>query len=182
METDSNPTDMALIDAYQAGDAESFSVLYERYRRPLYRYLNGMLPGQTSTVDEIYQQAWIKATNNIGKYRENSFLSWLIRIARNTAIDHFRREQRRQHVDIDETPVAASGTEPWRDMGNSELTAAISKAVSELPDDQREVFLMRQEEISFKDIATAQDCSINTALGRMRYAVLSLRKQLREWV
>jgi RNA polymerase sigma-70 factor (ECF subfamily) len=175
------PRDIELIQNYLRGDANSFDTLYERYRRPLYSYLNKMLPGQPSTVDDLFQKTWTKALKHLEAYHEKSMLAWLSRIAHNTAIDHFRRTTRKREVDIDDQPAPAKHDPPWRQMKNTELSAAISEAVDQLPLEQREVFILRQQDISFKEIAGIQKCSINTALGRMRYAVLTLRKHLQEW-
>jgi RNA polymerase sigma-70 factor (ECF subfamily) len=175
------PRDIELVQAYLRGDMDSFDQLYERYRRPLYSYLNKMLPGQASTVDDLFQKTWTKALKHLENYHESSMLAWLTRIAHNSAIDHFRRSKRQKEVDIDEGPAPATDDPPWRRMKNTELSAAIADAVDQLPQEQREVFILRQQDISFKEIADIQNCSINTALGRMRYAVLTLRKLLREW-
>lgn len=174
--------DHAIIQAYLDGDGDAFTLLYERYRRPLYSYLNKMLPGQSATVDDLFQQSWLKACNNLGKYKDKqTFFSWLARIAHNTAIDHFRREGQHQTVDMEDFDFPEMKDIPWRKLGNRELADAIEAAVAELPEDQREVFLLRQQDVPFKDIADLQNCSLNTVLGRMHYAVNKLRLKLREW-
>lgn len=176
------PPDRDIITAHLAGDPQAFPTLYERYRRPLYSYLNKMMPGQTATVDDIFQQSWIKAVNNLPKYKDKqTFYSWLARIAHNTAIDHFRRESGRQTVDMEDYQFPEERNIPWRDLTNSELGQAIADAVDDLPADQREVFLLRQQDMPFKEIAKIQNCSLNTVLGRMHYAVNKLRQTLRDW-
>ena len=180
-QTDEIP-DRDLIAQYLKGDSDAFATLYARYRRPLYGYLNKMLPGQTATVDDIFQQSWIKATNNLPKYKDKqTFFSWLARIAHNTAIDNFRRESNRQTVDLDDIQLAEEREIPWRNLSKTELGAAITEAVDQLPPDQREVFLLRQQDVPFKEIAVIQNCSLNTVLGRMHYAVNKLRQTLRDW-
>ena len=180
--SESDRSDKWLIDAYLNGDQQSFEVLYERYRRPLYSYLNKMLPSQSSTVDDLYQKTWMKAIKNLGRYQDRqTFYAWLVRIAHNNAIDLFRKEQKRQSVDIEDIPLADKVGEPWKDMANSELGKAIQEAVEQLPDEQKEVFLLRQDKIAFKDIAEIQGCTLNTVLGRMHYATNRLRVLLREW-
>lgn len=174
--------DKTLIEGYLDGNTGYFEMLYQRYRRPLYAYLNKMLPGQPATVDDLFQQAWIKAVNRLGKYEDRqSFLSWLIRIAHNNAIDHFRKGSREQHVELDEAQVPDERGIPWKSMSQSELGQALAAAVQQLPADQREVFILRQERTPFKEIAAIQDCSLNTVLGRMHYAVQKLRLLLIEW-
>lgn len=176
-------SDGELIAEYvKRGNADCFDALYERYRRPLYSYLNNMLPGKPSTVDDLYQKTWLKVINRLDRYEHRqSFLAWLYRIARNTAIDHFRRAQREQHENIEEVQIATEQGVPWQRISHQELAAAVKEAVETLPHEQREVFLLRQKNVPFKDIAEIQECSLNTALGRMHYAVGKLRKILADW-
>lgn len=178
---DSEVTDRKLIDGYLAGNSACFDQLYERYRRPLYSFLNGMLPGQPDIADDLYQKTWIKVINNLGRYHEKStFLSWLLRIARNNAIDHFRREKKNVHENIEDHAIAGRD-EPWHRLHRQELAVAVQEAIGKLAEEQREVFLLRQEGVSFRDIAEISHCSVNTALGRMHYAVRKLRSLLRDW-
>ncbi len=179
---DNERPDKELIDAYLAGNQGAFEALYERYRKPLYSYLNKMLPKQTATVDDIFQTTWIKAVDHLDRYHDRqTFFAWLVRIGRNTAIDHLRRSGKRQAVDIDEQQLAAGSGIPWQEIGVGELARAIETAVSQLPPEQLEVFAMRQNDVPFKDIADVQGCSLNTALGRMHYAVNKLRQILKDW-
>lgn len=181
--------DHILIQRYLAGDGNAFPVLYARYRELLFNYLNGLLSYNSFTADDLFQQTWIRALDNLGKYREQQqFSAWLLRIAHNLVIDHFRKNQSKLRYEAgslnDENnfidPPQKNG-EPWRDMSNSELGKAIREALEELSPDLREVFLLRQEELSFKEIAEIQNSSINTVLGRMQYALKNLRKLLAEW-
>ncbi len=175
-------TDKQLIDGYLAGNQQMFEVLYERYRKPLYSYLNKMMPGQTTTADDIFQKTWIKAIDYLDRYEDRqTFFAWLVRIGRNNAIDHFRRNEKHQHNELDENRLSAGHEIPWRQIGVDELDQAIRKAVDDLPAEQLEVFNLRQNDLSFKEIAEIQQCSINTVLGRMHYAVNKLRKVLQEW-
>ncbi len=174
-------TDGQLIANYLAGEAGAFEDLHSRYRRQLYAYLNRMLPANRAAVDDIYQQTWLKIIDNLPKYRdENRFISYLFRIARNQAIDHIRRGKYEVAVDDQRLDILGEFVEPAAEVENRELAAAISQAVDSLPLEQREVFAMRQQGIAFKDIAAAQRASINTVLGRMRYALENLRKKLTE--
>ena len=177
--------DHELIRAYLAGDEAAFETLYERHRKRLYGYLNGLLPGQTAEADEVFQLTWIRVVDQLKNYREQGcFPAWLFRLARNLLIDRVRRNRRAGFMteldreDVPEQP-AGPGSEPWRDLDESELGQAIRKAVAELPAEQREVFLLRSnEEMPFREIAALQNCSINTALARMQYALKNLRARL----
>lgn len=180
--------DEMLIRGYLAGNPEDFNTLYERYKRRLYAYLNKMLAGSAVPVDDIFQQTWIKAVDNLPKYEHKQmFLAWLIRIAHNIAVDGFRKNARTGETELPledgEQPreIAAPASEPWREMQREELAEAIDAALDTLAPELREVFLMRRDDVPFKEIAEIQKCSINTALARMQYALKNLRKALKEW-
>ncbi len=180
--------DEMLIRGYLAGNPEDFNTLYERYKRRLYAYLNKMLAGSAVPVDDIFQQTWIKAVDNLPKYEHKQmFLAWLIRIAHNIAVDGFRKNARTGETELPledgEQPreIAAPASEPWREMQREELAKAIDAALDTLAPELREVFLMRRDDVPFKEIAEIQKCSINTALARMQYALKNLRKALKEW-
>lgn len=179
-------TDEELIHAYLNGNCDSFNVLYERYKRPLYAYLNRMLENH-ALADDVFQQAWLRVIRKLGDYEnKQKFFAWLTMIARNLAIDQFRKEKNSAELPLDDENIAVSEpvshSEPWRNMHNRELAKALQNAADGLADEQKEVFLLRQEGLSFKEIAEVQNCSINTVLGRMQYAVRNLRKQLNEWI
>lgn len=179
-------SDEELILAYLEGDSDSFTVLYERYKRPLYAYLNRML-GNHAQSDDVFQQTWIRVVRRLGEYEsKQKFFAWLTMIAHNLAIDQFRREKKSAELPLDDENVAVSEpvthTEPWMRMHNRGLGKALREAAEGLAEEQKEVFLLRQEGLSFKEIAEVQNCSINTVLGRMQYAVKNLRKRLNEWV
>ena len=171
-------TDKQLIARCGNGDEQAFEMLYQRYRRQLYSYLNKLVPGQSALADDLYQQTWIKLLKSLPRYRhQGKFLSWVFRVAHNLAIDHFRRESKQQFVVVDEqlpdpTPIS------WDKIDTEGLYERLGRAIQELPADQREVVLLRQQEISFKEIAEIQDASINTVLGRMHYAIKKLRSML----
>lgn len=179
---DSAQPDNQLIAAYLGGDQAAFATLYERYRRPLYSYLNRMMPGKAATVDDLYQKTWLKAIDHLERYEDRqTFFAWLCRIAHNTAIDQYRRDARQQMVPIDDVSLADEQDEPWQQLSEYELGEALQRAIEALPEEQREVVLLRRQGTPFKDIAELQACSLNTALGRMRYAINNLRQHLQEW-
>jgi RNA polymerase sigma-70 factor (ECF subfamily) len=174
--------DGELIRRYLDGDEAAFECLYDRYRKPLYSFLNSMLPGQSAAVDDLYQQTWLRALRGLAGYRHSQrFISWLFRIARNLAIDHVRRRSRAEEVPLSDALPAGPDGIPGRDVAHAERGEALRRAINGLPDDLREVLLMRQQGMPFKEIAVIQRVSINTVLGRMRYAVLRLRKTLADW-
>ncbi len=177
-------SDSELIRRYLGNDARAFDALYCRYKRQIYAYLNRLIPGRFAVVDDIFQQTWIKAIRNLEGYRDNQkFLAWLMRISHNLAIDHFRRN-RRQSLETeldDERMLYSEKNQPWEKLDNEELSAALEECISKLNETQREVFLLRQEEMSFKEISQIQNTSINTSLGRMQYALRNLRNCMCGW-
>lgn len=181
--------DRILIREYLSGDTESFSILYARYRVLLYNYLNQLLNFDRVLADDLFQQTWIRALDNLSKYHDRQqFSAWLLRIAHNLVMDNYRRNKKFRQLDggsLDDEnnhfEPAGKGMEPWRELSNTELGNAIREALEKLSPDLREVFLLRQEELSFKEIADIQKTSVNTVLGRMQYALKNLRKYLAEW-
>jgi len=176
--------DVELIERYLDGDLAAFDMLYAKYKRRLYAYVNRLLSGRSAVADDVFQATWIKALNQLERYKHSErFLAWLTRIAHNLAVDHFRRTKREVlNEDTESTRLfAALEREPWRDLDNRALAKAIENCVSKLKEEQREVFILRQDEVSFKEIAAIQDCSINTALGRMQYALRNLRECMSSW-
>ena len=179
MDSESVP-DNQLIKRCVDGDDKAFEMLYNRYRLQLYSYLNKLLPGQSAMVDDLFQQTWVKVLDVLPRYQDqNRFISWLFRIAHNLAIDHFRRESRQEFVEVHER-IADENTVPWDRVHREELKSSLAEALDELSDEQREVVLLRQREIPFKEIAEIQGVSINTVLGRMHYAVKKLQNVLVE--
>ena len=182
------PDDMVLIEAYLGGDQAAFATLYERYKRQLYAYLGRMIPQDPASVDDIFQQTWVRAIRRLPDYRNREmFLAWLMRIAHNLAVDLFRSGARRGEQSLSEVdpetdmPLTKDGDTPSGRLDRRELGEAIRQAVNELPPELREVFLLRQDGVSFREIAEIQHCSINTSLARMRYALNKLRASLAGW-
>lgn len=176
------------LGEYRQGHVEALGKLVEHYRRPLYAFLYKMLEGRPGDADEIFQEVWFRVIKNVDRYEDQSFLSWMFRIAHNLIIDRVRRQRptigmdegREEGLALEErlpSPrLTPDGEAAGRDVGRR-----IAAAVARLPREQREVFLLRTEaDIPFKEIAKMQKTSINTALARMHYAVLKLRDELRE--
>ena len=180
--------DMVLIEAYLDGDQAAFAALYGRYKRQLYAYLGRMIPQDPASVDDVFQQTWVRAIRRLPDYRNRElFLAWLMRIAHNLAVDLFRSGARRGEQSISDVdpetdmPLTKEGDTPSGRLDRRELGEAIDRAVQELPPELREVFLLRQDGVSFREIAEIQHCSINTSLARMRYALNKLRTSLSGW-
>ena len=177
-------SDIELIEKFLANDYEAFEILYNRYKRQLYAYLNRLLLGNHSLADDIFQQTWIRVIRRLPEYQDSQkFLAWVMRIAHNLAIDHFRKNKREftHEYTENERLFSSDNFQPWMDMDREEIAEALDDCIAKLSDDQREVFLLRQENISFKEIAEIQNTSINTALGRMQYALRNLRNCIKGW-
>jgi RNA polymerase sigma-70 factor (ECF subfamily) len=185
-EIEVNRSDFVLIKGYLSGSGKDFEELYDRYKKMLYGYLNNMLPQQQSIVDDIFQQTWLKVVEKLPEYRcSNRFSAWLFRIAHNLAIDHFRRNKKfvnQLELDSEDAPDLPDKEKlVWDRMDRADFERALEQVLGTLQDGQREVFMLRIDKISFKEIAEIQNCSINTVLARMQYAMKNLKKGLIEW-
>ena len=174
--------DNELLSLFIDGNERAFETLYYRHRKTLYGFLNNMIRNQ-SIADEVFSETWLKVIDKAGSYRDNGkFSAWLFKIARNIFYDKCRRKKTICEVEFDEVifdeTLTATYPEPDKLMSDEELGLHISRGIDELADEQKEVFLLRQQELSFKEIADIQGCSINTVLSRMQYALKSLRRFL----
>jgi RNA polymerase sigma-70 factor (ECF subfamily) len=168
-------SDKQLIERCRDGDDDAFEVLYRRYRLQLYSYLNRALPGRSATVDDVYQQTWIRVVENLDRYSHSDrFLSWLFKIAHNLIVDEFRRSSRFEAVELTER-LPDPGAPAWTGVEREEFAQAIEEAMDTLSPEQREVFMLRRAGVSFKEIAKVQNTGINTVLGRMHYAMKHVR-------
>ncbi len=176
--------DQLLIRQYLAGDHSGLQKIIEKYQGRVYGYLLMMLKDK-HLADDLFQDTFFKVIHKIkeGSYNEEGkFLQWVMRIAHNLAIDHFRRNARvpmvhsTEEYDVFETLNVYDDT--IEDILISEqIHSDVRKLIEHLPDEQREVLVMRHyARMSFKEIAEQTDVSINTALGRMRYALINMRK------
>ena len=177
-------TDNEMIARYQAGDESALKFLVLRYERRLFSYIMASVKNK-ELAEDIFQDTFIKVINTIrsGNYQEEGkFFHWIMRIANNLKIDYFRKMQRMPVVENSDTfdifTVLNSCEESVEDKIIREQTYSdISAVIEDLPEEQKEVLKMRiYMDYSFKDIAALTDVSINTALGRMRYAIINLRK------
>jgi RNA polymerase sigma-70 factor (ECF subfamily) len=175
-----------LVSAYIRGDKNAFNILVERYKSKIYTTIYLVVKDQY-IAEDLMQDTFIKAIKTLknGRYNEEGkFLPWILRIAHNLAIDHFRRAKRYPSV------VFEDGSNVFNSLNFSESTIEDKQVqkethdhlrglIKKLPDQQREVLIMRHyEEMSFQEIADSTGVSINTALGRMRYALINLRKMM----
>ena len=179
--------DRELVARYRRGDVAALETLVQRYKRQLFGYILNMI-GNAGEADEVFQEAWLKVIRKIHLYRHKNFFGWLVRITHNVVIDKARRQKPNISLDAESdegtslsNALADSGPSPRAGVGNEDLGQRIAEAVAALPDEQKEVFLLRtQAEIPFKEIAKIQGTSINTALARMQYALTKLRVPLKE--
>ena len=174
------PSDNELIQAYLDGDQSAFEMLYRRYRQVLYGYLQNRLPGSPE-IDDLFQKTWMKAAAALPRYRcQEKFQAWLFRIGRNQVIDHLRQQTRRKNheVTVEVLPDLPGREDPLRDLNDRELRKSLQEAVAQLTPGLRAVFLLRQQNVSFKLIAEQEDCKVGTAIMRMQYALERLRKSL----
>lgn len=182
-------SDQELLGRYLQGDRSAISSLIEKYSRRVRDYIR-MMVKDTDVADDIFQETFIKAVRVIdeGRYADNGkFLSWVLRIAHNQVIDHFRAGRAAATVGESSAGYNILGTMRFaertvEDSIVAEQTSAEVRAlVEELPDEQREVVMLRYYSgLSFKEIAEQTGVSINTALGRMRYALINMRKMIRD--
>lgn len=182
-------SDQALLNSYLQGDRSAISRLIERHTRRVRDYIR-MMVKDNDVADDILQETFIKAVRVIdeGRYTDNGkFLSWILRIAHNQVIDHFRSQKQNRQVNESNAGYNVLGTLRFAEknvedrMVADQIEADVRSLVEMLPDEQREVVMMRYfSGLSFKEIAEQTNVSINTALGRMRYALINLRKMIRE--
>jgi RNA polymerase sigma-70 factor (ECF subfamily) len=182
-------TDNELVDKFVSGDGNSLEMLINRYRKQVYTYIFLLVKNQ-HLAEDIFQDTFIKVIKSLddGKYRDNGkFLAWVLRIAHNLVIDHYRKEKQlnstsREDFGLDILNSQKYAVRPAEDsMIDRQIRKDIRELVDSLPIEQKEVLILRQYcELSFKEIAEHTNVSINTALGRMRYALINLRRMVKE--
>ena len=177
--------DDVLVARYSKGDNKAFDELLARYQSKLFNYIYFIVRNQ-EVAEDIFQETFVKAITTIqqGRYTASGkFGAWLTRIAHNMIIDGFRQERNENTISNDETEVDLFNDVDLCDdnvemqMINEQTLSDVHRLVDALPDNQREVVYMRfYQDLSFKEIADITGVSINTALGRMRYALLNMRR------
>ncbi len=180
--------DQQLIYSYLEGNEKAFEVLLTRHKAKIYTQIY-LFVKDTALAEDIFQEVFIKIIDTLrkGKYNhEGKFLQWALRISYNMCVDNFRRTKRRPKVSQTETfdifDVLKSGDDNAEDLiMKSQTHQKIRSLVDALPPEQREVVILRHyADMSFKEISQLTRVSINTALGRMRYALINIRKMIEE--
>ena len=182
-------SDSTLITQFISGNTQSFSILVDRYQKRVYGFIFSKVK-DADLADDVFQDTFVKVIKNLrlGKYKDHGrFLSWVMRIAHNIIMDHFRKINRlpkyeSKHKDLDLMDRLIEKSNSIEDLIiETQIHADLCILIDELPKTQKEVLRMRLfQEMSFKDIGEQTGVSINTALGRMRYAILNLRKLIDE--
>jgi len=180
--------DQELIARYVDGEEYAFEVLLSRYKSKIYTSIYLFVKDQ-ALAEDIFQEVFIKIIDTLrrGKYNhEGKFVQWAMRISYNMCVDYHRRHKRRAHVNPSEDfdifdVLRLSDDGPDAQIMRSETHQRIRRLVDALPPEQREVVILRHyADMSFKEIASLTRVSINTALGRMRYALINIRKMMSE--
>lgn len=185
MENLKQMTDDMLVTLYLQGNNTAFDILLNRHQERLFNYIFFIVRSK-EVAEDIFQETFVKAivTLQQGRYtNDGKFAAWITRIAHNLVIDQFRNERNENVVSNDETEIdlfndakLSEGNIENR-MVNDQVLSDVRRLIDELPDCQREVVFMRYyQDLSFKEISDITGVSINTALGRMRYAVLNMRR------
>ena len=182
-------SDQQLLSAYLSGDENAISILIERHAKRVRDYIR-MMVKNNEIADDIYQETFIKVVKfiNEGRYKDNGkFLSWVLRIAHNQVIDHFRQMKQQNNISEADAGYDILNAKKFADPSvedkivNEQIESDLRKLIEKLSEEQKEVVMMRYfDEMSFKEIAEQTNVSINTALGRMRYALINLRKMIKE--
>ena len=182
-------SDHEFLNTYISGNEDSINVLLNRHRKRILDYIYMMVKNR-DVADDIFQETLIKVVRFVqeGRYTENGkFLSWVLRIAHNQVIDYFRQKKQRNNVSEGDAGYDILNNQKFSDhtveekLITNQIETDVRKLIDFLPPEQKEVVLMRYYMgLSFKEIAEQTDVSINTALGRMRYALINLRKLIDE--
>jgi len=188
MPADNLPTDELLMERYRDGDAGAFDLLYTRHKGGVYRYMLRQC-SERGVAEELYQDVWTNLIRARDGYRVTAkFTTWLYRLAHNRLIDHYRRQGGRVAIyfETDDNPAhlevpALRAADPAVGLDIKQQAGRLLQLISELPEPQREAFLLQQEsDMSVEDIAEATGVNRETAKSRLRYALARLRAGMRE--
>ena len=178
-------SDNSLVQQFVDGNQSAIEVLISRHKKRVFTYIL-LIVKDHHLAEDIFQDTFIKVIRSLknGRYTENGkFISWVLRISHNLIIDHFRKEKLLSTTSNDDMNVDLFNSPKYSEENiedriiYDQITCDVRLLIDELPDDQREVILMRHYQgLSFKEISDITNVSINTALGRMRYALINMRK------
>jgi RNA polymerase sigma-70 factor (ECF subfamily) len=182
-------SDNDLVQGYILGQEQNLEILLDRHQNKVFGYIYNLCKNR-DLCDDIFQETFVKVIHTLksGKYNEEGkFLPWVMRIAHNLVIDHFRKkakmpkaESKNEEFDIFST-LKIADKNVQDELIDGQILDSVKKLIDFLPEEQREVVLLRHyDELSFKEIADKTGVSINTALGRMRYALINLRKLIED--
>jgi RNA polymerase sigma factor (sigma-70 family) len=182
-------TDYELIQRFIKGEQSCFEEIIRRHKNKVFAYISLYIRDQ-ALVEDIFQDTFLKVIQSVksGKYYDNGkFLSWVMRIAHNLIIDHFRRTKQMNTTSNDDYESDIFNSKKFADSNiediliQKQIHQDVRMLIGQLPEDQKEVVILRHYAgLSFKEIAGITDVSINTALGRMRYALINMRKMMEE--
>ncbi len=182
-------TDQELVKKFIKGDQLGIEVLINRHKKKVFTYIVLIVKNQ-QLAEDIFQDTFIKVIRSLkeGKYKDNGkFVSWVIRIAHNLTIDHFRKEKQISTFSNEDYEADVFNSKKLSDatiediLVEKQIVQEVQLLIEELPEDQKQVILLRHYGgLSFKEIAEQTGVSINTALGRMRYALINLRKLIEQ--
>ena len=181
-------SDQELIKIYLTGDESALGMLIQRHQSQIFSFLMSKLKNK-AIAEDLFQDVFVKVINTMkaGKYNEEGkFLPWVMRIAHNLVIDHFRKSNRmpafRNTDEFDIFSVLGDGNlNAEKQLIQEQIFSDVKELVNELPEEQKEVLVMRMyKDMSFKEISENTGVSINTALGRMRYALINMRKLIKK--
>jgi RNA polymerase sigma factor (sigma-70 family) len=188
MKTLSQTTDNQLVRAFQEGNAQALEILVTRYKDKIFSSILFLVKDKY-LAEDLFQDVFIKVIDTLRANRyteEGKFLPWALRIAHNLCVDHFRKVKRNPAIKTSDDRDIFEVINVVEESAETKLMALqshdkVRKMLEFLPEDQREVIVLRHfADMSFKDIAGITNCSINTALGRMRYGLINLRKLMEE--
>lgn len=181
-------TDAQLVSAYVSGDEKSLEILINKHKSKIYNFIFSKVL-ERDIAEDIFQETFIKVIKTLknGLYNEEGkFLSWVMRISHNLIIDHFRKSNRMPKFEASDGYdvfqfITDNAPNIESNLIKDQVVNDLQNLITELPDDQKEVLNMRfYRDMSFKEIAENTGVSINTALGRMRYAIINLRKMIED--